>query len=45
MKMIKYCFSLGIVQSGRADPHPVGLDSGKQTEGQRGTEGSSEHWE
>lgn len=44
-KMIKYWSSLGIVNSGRADPHPVGHDSGKQLEGQGGMEGSSEHWE
>lgn len=37
---IKYCCSLGMVNSGRADPHPVQCDSGKQSEGQGGKEGS-----
>lgn len=42
IKIIKYCCSLGIVNSSRADPHLAGHDSGKQSEGK---EGSSEHWE
>lgn len=40
-KTINYCCSLGVVHSGRADPHPVGCDSGKQSEGQGGTEDRS----
>lgn len=41
-KIIKYCCSLSIVNSSRADPQPMEHDSRKQSEGK---EGSSKHWE